>query len=180
VSWTPKPPAQAGFVWQQVALLDVSSPAAAEQAKKEAREKPLGKCNVCKKSIYDQMVTLDDKKHLHVDCHVCASCKTGLVGVSFFSLQDGKRLCEPCVTNKLAKLSVSSPPAPAAAAAAAPQQRSLGTCNACAANITGKVVSAGGKSYCAGCLKCLKCARQIGGQDAYFTRDNGVICENCG
>ena len=177
VSWKPKPPQEKGFVWQQVALLDTSSPAAAEQAKKEAREKPMGTCETCKKKVFDQMVVLDDKTRLHPECHTCALCKASLVGSSFFS-QGKQRLCEECITKKLSQLSVA--PGPAAAVAAAPQQRSLGTCGACAKDITGKVVSAGGRSYCVGCLKCLKCARAIGGQDAYFTRENGVICENCG
>lgn len=62
-----------------------------------------------------------------------------------------------------------------------------------------QVVSANGKNYCAGCLKvrafsplffslffivlfkqCLKCSRVISGQDAFFNRENGVICETCG
>jgi hypothetical protein len=177
VSWTVKPPAEKGFVWSQVTLLDHADVKEAIK-EKTSRQKILGTCAACKQKVYDELIRLEGGKVLlHLNCHQCAACKEKL-GTASYYVDKNKTICENCITKKLANLSIDAAPAPSASAPV--KQTSLGSCSTCNKNITGKVVSANGKSFCFGCLKCLKCAKVIGGQDAFFNRENGVICEDCG
>ena len=165
-------------MWQQVVLLEHADPKEAVQKSKEKREKILGTCLECKGKIYDDMIKLEGGKVArHLECHKCARCKDGL-GSSSYYLDNNKTVCENCVQKQLSNLSISS--GPPSSAAAPPKQTSLGTCATCSKGISQKVVEAQGKKYCNGCLKCLKCSRSISGGDAFFNRENGVICEDCG
>ena len=128
----------------------------------------LGTCAVCKAKVYDEMIKFD-KITRHADCHTCHLCKEKLGSSSFFMDKD-KTICEACASKKMAALSlvryrqtnehvltvmkfVAQAPAALAMAPSAQKQTSLGTCSTCAKTITGNVVSANGKTYCAGCLK---------------------------
>ena len=184
VSWTVKAPAERGFVWSQVVVLDHATPGAAEKAKQEAREKPLGRCDACSKAVYDSIVRAG-KNSYHVACHLCRTCRKELASASFLTL-GAHNYCEDCAAASLvSKVSISprSAAAPQPQAAAKPVAASaLGACGKCSRPIAGKAVVADGKSYCVGCLTCLDCRAAVGPADAFFPRPErgGVICEKCG
>jgi hypothetical protein len=177
VSWTPKAPEQRGFVWQQALLLDVNAPEEKKKEAKEAKQLAMGHCYKCKKAIYEQMVSLDQKRVAHVACHTCVSCKKELIGSAYFEDAGGKSKCEACAGAQKSKSSGGG--ASNSAAPAKPTQTSLGTCEACGKNIEKKVMSSDGKSWHPECFKCLKCNRLIKNLEPFFPQDNGVTCEDC-
>jgi uncharacterized protein with PIN domain len=180
VSWKPKTPEQKGYVWQQVALLDIGDTPAASKAKVEATEKPLGTCDKCNKKIFLEAVVLSDAVKRHVDCHQCYDCKTSLVNVSFFEHREHV-YCELCVTKQVAKMSMSEKGNSSAAEPQSQVQKSLGDCARCKKPVELKVISAAGKVYHPDtCFKCAKCSRKIAGGEPFFPDDDGVLCEKCG
>lgn len=179
VSWTPKAPETKGWVWSQVELLDVADTPAAQKAKKEATEKPMGTCTACKKKIYSTMVMVDSTQIFHQECHKCYHCRMQLADSSFFELKS-RSICATCAADKkFAALSVADKSAPAPPVEKV-QQNILGQCPTCGLAVTGTARTASGKSYHPECFSCIRCKVAIKGGQAFFPEDDGVLCEKCG
>lgn len=178
LAWKPAPPAVRGVVWKRVEELDQAQPKEAAAKKAESKQRALGRCAVCTKAIYDDMVTLDKATQRHLACHTCARCRSSLSEGSFFVDKDGKTSCEACYAAFFAKLSVEQPAA--AVASVAPAQPSQGACAVCAKEVTLKSVTARGKLMHEACFTCRKCCRIIDGKEVFFPEDDGSFtCEQC-
>lgn len=99
---------------------------------------------------------------------------------SYFEEAGGRSVCDDCFSSKMAKLSVNDTSSTSSSSNQKVEQKSHGKCNSCNQDIFLKSMTAKGKVYHDTCFKCLKCSTLIKNGDAFFTRDNGVICENCG